>query len=155
MRSLLFLLLFVFGFFASSAFASIVCSTANGEATYLENHYNGGAPPPPGSEIGRTEWKLSGVVLLRSLTCTPSSDVSPEFASCSADGEIQDADLTAHFLLNSERTLYESPSNEPWHHVRKYVSVIELVRPSGKPLPTGVARYEDFVICTESWILAP
>ncbi len=143
------------GLYATNGFANIDCSTANGSATYLESHYSGGPPPPPGFEVGRIEWKLAGNILLRSLTCTPGRDLPRELSSCGGDSEIHDDDLTARFIPGAEKTIYESPANEAWHYVRKYLSLVEFVRPSGKPLPTGLPQFEDFVLCTDSTIFAP
>lgn len=138
-----------------STFANTDCSSATGNITYREHSYGGGARPPADYEIGRTEWMLSGTVLFLQIQCTPSNVETPTRGQCSKQVEVKDADLDAHFVEGSERVLYESPRDEPWHHIRKYVVEALVQRPSGLPLPDGRLAVQDFLICEESRILAP
>ena len=147
----------------SQASANTHCSTADGTATYLQTHYMGGPAPPPNFEVGRMEWKLSGRTLLRSISCTPGESNPPTedkgspggIHPCSPDQIIEDADLVAGFMPNSEVVIYVSPPTEPWHRTRKYLSKIEMYRPSRAALPNGLLRFEEFVICTESVAYLP
>jgi hypothetical protein len=141
----------------SSVSANTDCSTADGQATYLESHSMGGPPPPPGYEVGRTEWKLGGKAVLRAISCTsPGPELPPEGLRglCGSD-EIKDLDLVAQFVPGNETILYQSPANEPWQVVKKYTSKVEIYRPSGKPLPNGLVRYDEFVICTYRQMMLP
>lgn len=149
-KSSLLVVLTLWGAFTSRAFADTNCSTAQGSATYMDRHYGGGPPPPPGFEVGRTEWVFRGTVVERTISCTMEIR-----NGCSEDEEIHDADLVVRFLPGSEVVLSESPPDRPWEVLRKYVAKMELYRPSGKPLPGGLPRYEEYMICTYRRILAP
>lgn len=142
---------------AGTAGADTHCTTAEGEATYMERRYSGGPPPPPGFEIGRTEWTFQGAVMERSISCTPPESALPDEVrrECSREDEVHDEDLVVGFIPGSEITLAESSPDRPWEILRKYVVRMVYYRPSGKPLPGGLVRYDEFMICTFRQILAP
>ncbi|MBS1961286.1 MAG: hypothetical protein JST04_03645 [Bdellovibrionales bacterium] len=146
----------IFLVFSVDAGANTDCTTANGLVRFHETSYSGGPPPPPGFEVGRTEWIFSGAVVDRVVRCTPGGELPPErIGTCPSDPEIHDADLRIDFVPGTDRTLYESPADEPWHRVRKYVVEIEAARPSGSPLPNGIPSVRDFALCEMNQIFAP
>ena len=134
---------------AIGAQANIDCSDAPGRVAFHETSYSGGPPPRPGMEIGRTEWVLGGKTVLRDIRCTSGDDSippDPRLAKCGDEGRIEDADLIARFV-GPETVLYQSPSNAGPFILRKFLVKAEMFRKSGKPLPDGTKRYEDFILC--------
>lgn len=138
-----------------NAEANTDCTSAKGDIVFRNHVYMGGARPPADFEVGRTEWVVSGTVLSREVRCTDPAPHSDGARNCPRDTEIHDPDLVARRIEGTERVLYESPKDEPWHHVLKYTVDARVLRPSGLPLPDGRVVAEDILLCELNQIFAP